>query len=263
MAKGVSIKFKNYQESIPAILNLIGLGKELQKHNSIVLKPRIQPFGDNTPKDFVEAVLAFCLENKNPEAKIFIAEGVDGEETIDLFQKEGYKELAEKYSVSLLDLNEAETTEISSSEFLQFEKIMYPKILSESFVISLPKLSETAEDTMEASLSNMLGAFPAAHYTGFFSSKKSKIRKWPIRYSIHDIIKCKMPDFAVIDASHLGVLLAGLPLEVDKQASRLLGKEFKSVAHLKMVDESIALKAEREQRKAEQRALEKSLAPTE
>jgi uncharacterized protein (DUF362 family) len=263
MAKGVSIKFRSYLESVPAILNLIGLPKELSKHNSIVLKPRIQPNGDNTPKDFVEAVLAFCLENKNPDAKVFIAEGVDGEETIDLFQKEGYKELAEKYSVSLLDLNEAETTEINSPEFLQFDKISYPKILSESFVISLPKLSETAEDTMEASLSNMLGAFPASHYTGFFSSKKTKIRKWPIKYSIHDILKCKMPDFALIDASHLGVLLAGLPLEVDKQASKLLGKDVKSVAHLKMIDESIALKAEREKKREEQKAFEKSLSSAE
>jgi uncharacterized protein (DUF362 family) len=263
MAKGVSIKFKNYQESIPAILGLVGLGKELQKHNSIVLKPRIQPTGDNTSKDFVEAVLVFCIENKNPDAKIFIAEGVDGEETIDLFQKEGYKELAEKYSVSLLDLNEAETAEVNSQEFLQFDKIMYPKILSESFVISLPKLSENAEDAIEASISNMLGAFPAAHYTGFFSSRKSKIRKWPIRYSIHDIIKCKMPDFAVIDASSQGVVLAGVPLDVDKQALRILGRDIKTVPHLKMVEDSIALKAEREAKRAEQKALEKALTSTE
>jgi len=265
MAKGVSIKFRSYIESVPALLKLIGLPKELSKHNSIVLKPRIQPTGENTPKDFVEAVLAFCIEHKNPGAKIFIAEGVDGEETIDLFQKEGYKELAEKYSVSLLDLNEAETEEVNSFDFLHFDNIQYPKILQESFVISLPKLSENAEDVMNSSLSNMLGVFPAAHYSGFFSSKKTKIKKAPVRYAIHDIVKCKMPDFAVIDASAFGVVLAGLPLEIDKQAAKILGRDIKTIPHLRTIEESIALKAEREAKREEQKAFEKSLTaePTE
>jgi len=263
MAKGVSIKFRSYYESVPALLGLIGLPKELQKHNSIVLKPRIQPSGENTSRDFVEAVLSFCIEHKNPGAKIFIAEGVDGEETIDLFQKEGYKELAEKYSVSLLDLNEAETVEISSPEFIQFDSIMYPKILKESFVISLPKLSENAADVMESSVSNMIGAYPASHYSGFFSSKKIKLTKGPIKNAIHDIIKCKMPDFAVTDASDKGVIIAGVPLEVDKQGARLIGKDFRAVQHLRTIEDSFALKAEREARREQQKALEKALSPEE
>ena len=86
----------------------------------------------------------------------------------------------------------------------------------------------------------MLGAFPADYYSGFFSSKKSKIRKHPIKYSIHDILKCKMPDFTIIDASEKGIILAGRPLEMDKQAARLLEKDWKSISHLRLVDETFA-----------------------
>ena len=77
--------------------------------------------------------------------------------------------------------------------------------------------------------------------------KKNKIRKWPIKYSIHDILKCKMPNFAIIDASKQGYILAGLPIEIDKQAVKLLGTDWKSVAHLKLVDESFSKPVKREE----------------
>ena len=53
-----------------------------------------------------------------------------------------------------------------------------------------------------------------------------------------------MPDLAIIDASAKGSLLAGQPLEMDKQAARLLGKEWKSIQHLKLLDESFSPREE-------------------
>ncbi len=249
MVKGVAVKFKSYEETIPKLLDLINLKKELKKYDKIVLKPALV-HSDNpelkeslgTPKEFVEAVLKFCLEHKNPVAEVFIAEGADGYDTEELFESYGYKELAEKYSVGLVDLNQAETEEVIDGEFMRFEAISYPKILKESFIISLPKLSEDSEIQLAGSLSNMLGAFPASHYKGFFSRTKNKIRKWPIKYSIHDILKCKMPELAIIDASHKGYILAGVPLEMDKQAAKLLNLDWRSVSHLKLMNEALAPK---------------------
>jgi uncharacterized protein (DUF362 family) len=247
MVKGASIKYKSYDETIPKLLEILKLGKELKKYDKIVLKPYLSESEEHsTPPEFVESVLKFCLKNKNPVAEVFIAEGADGYVTEELFDSLGYKKLAEKYSVGLIDLNDSETSEIEDPYFLKFSSINYPKILSESFVISLPKLEENEETTILTSLSNMLGAFPAKFYSGWFSKAKTKIRSWPIKHSIHDIIRCKMPEFAVVDASERGMILAGLPLEIDKQSAKLLNLNWKNVPHIKLLDEEFAEIEEKE-----------------
>ena len=90
------------------------------------------------------------------------------------------------------------------------------------------------------SLSNMIGAFPSSYYQGFFSRRKNKIRKWPIKYSIHDISKCKIPELTIIDASEFGSILAGQPLEMDKQAAKLLGIDWRTVEHLRLINETMS-----------------------
>jgi len=250
--KGASIKFQSYGETVPKVLELLKLHREIKKYDKIVLKPSLTGLAENsTAKDLVESVLKFCLEHKNPVAEVFIAEGADGEDTSELFELRGYGNIAEKYSVSLVDLNNTETEEIENFDFTKFSSIQYPKILLDSLIISLPKLIENEETDISGALSNMLGAFPAEHYKGFFSGHKNKIRKWPMKYSIHDIIKCKVPDFAIVDASDRGVLLAGLPLEMDKQGAKLLGKVWKEVSHLKLIDESLAESKEKKEERDE------------
>lgn len=239
MVKGVAAKFKSYSETIPRFLSIIKFDQEVKKHPVIVLKPSLKKTSShNTSAAFVEEVLKFCLAHKDSNAKIFIAEGSDGEDTLDVFGSAGYKQLSEKYSVGLIDLNNTEVEEVLNGEFLKFDKIYYPKMLLESYLVVLPRLAEDDESEMQGSLSTMLGAFPSSHYKGIFSSSKSKIRKWPIKYSIHDIVRCKMPNVAIIDASDYGSILVGKPLEIDKQASKLLGREWKSVSHLRLLDES-------------------------
>lgn len=245
MTKGVSIKFKSYKETVPHLLALIKLDKELKKHGRIILKPSLRSEKSrNTDVSFVESVLQYCLKHKNSDAQVFIAEGSDGASTLELFDKRGYRELSEKYSIGLIDLNTSEVEQIQDGDFLKFEKIMYPKILLDGFVISLPVLSEDPEMEILASLSNMLGAYPSDYYQGIFSKSKNKIRKWPVKFAIHDLLKCKMPEFTVIDASEQGVILAGIPLDMDKQAAKLLGKEWKSVSYLKLLNDSFSNSAE-------------------
>lgn len=252
MAKGISIRFKSYEETIPTLLRITKFENELKKHAVIVLKPSLKSLNDktNTPSAFTEAVLKYCLEHKVPEAQVFIAEGSDGVDTREVFEAEGYNKLSETYSVGLIDLNTAETSSVRDGEFLKFQEIQYPKLLENSLIVSLPKLSPDDETEIAGSLANMLGAFPAKHYKGFFASNKSKIRKEPIKYAIHDILRCKMPQTAIIDASEQGSILIGAPIEIDKQAARLLGKEWKSVQHLRLIDETIsrdmALKAQKD-----------------
>ena len=179
---------------------------------------------------------------------------------MDLFEEKGYKKLAEQYSVGLIDLNTAEVEEIFDGDFLKFENVKYPKILSESFIISLPTLTEDEELDMQGSLALMIGAFPARYYSGLFSSKKNKIKKWPLKYSLHDIIRCKMPEFAVIDASAKGSILAGVPIEMDKQGAALLGKDWKAVGYLRLISDSIDNMAKRELAREQEKNLNQSAA---
>lgn len=248
MAKGVSIKFKSYDETVSKLLDLIKFDKELQKHSKIILKPYLKKSSLlHTSPEFIESVLKYCLGNKNPDASVFIAEGSDGEDTMDAFETVGYSKIAEKYSIGVIDLNNAESEEMQNGDFLKFDNIMYPKILLEGFVISLPKLAEDTEMDMIGSLSNMIGAFPARYYKGLFSSEKTKIKRWPLKYSLHDLLKCKIPEFTIIDASEQGYILAGKPFDMDKQAAKLLGKEYKAVSHLRLFEESFPEKEPKEQ----------------
>jgi len=233
------MKFVSYDKTIPKLLEIIRLENELKKYDKIVLKPHLsENASENTKPELIEEIIKFCLKHKSPIGEVYIAEGADGSDTEDLFDELGYRNLAEKYSIGLIDLNTAEVSDIESDEFLKFESISYPKVLKDSFIISISNLSENEETGISGSLPNMLGAFPAEHYKGFFSSSKNKIRKWPIKYSIHDIVKCQEPQFAIIDASEKGSILAGQPLEMDKQAARLLGAEWSDVPYLKLMAES-------------------------
>ena len=242
VVKGVAVNFKSYEETIPKLLKLIKFDEELKKHDKIVLKPSLIPNDreSSTSSEFTEQILKFSMENKNPGTEIFIAEGCDGQKTTELFDEYGYTSLAEKYAIGLIDLNNTETEEIENSEFLRFDAIIYPKILLDSFVISLPKLNTSEEFGITGALDNMLGAYPARYYKGFFSSTKNKLNKHPKKYQIHDILKCKMPNFTLIDASEKSTLLAGQALEMDKQASKLLGIDWRTLPHLKLIDESFS-----------------------
>lgn len=240
MAKGISVKLKSYGDTIPKLLQLIKLNEEIKKHKKIVLKPNLfTEIEKSTKPEFVEPILRFCLKHKSPDAQIFIAEGADGANTMDLFNELGYQKLAERYSIGLIDLNDSSIQEIKDGEFMKFERIMYPEFLLDAFIISLPYLTDDAETGITGSLAAMLGTFPLPYYKGIFSSKKTKIRKEPIKYAIHDILKVKMPDLAIVDASSKGMLFAGQPVEIDRQSAKLLGKDISNeVPYIKLVEDS-------------------------
>lgn len=242
MVKGLAVKLKSYDETIPKLFALIKLDQELKKHKNIVIKVHLVPGQpeNSTKTEFLEPIIQFCIANKNPGSDIILAEGCNGSETRDLFDEWGFTKLAEKYSLGLIDLNESSSVEIQNPEFLRFQSIHYPELLINSFVITATPVKPHAELGMSASLDTMLGAFPGYKYRGFFSRTKNKLKEHPLKYQIHDILKCKMPDLAVIDAGDKGYIITGKPLDMDKQASKVLGLDWNNIAHLRLVDESFS-----------------------
>ncbi len=242
MAKGVAVNLKSYDETIPKVLKLIKFDEELKKHDKIIIKPQIivgAPDKSSRP-EFLEPIIQFCVANKNHGSEIILADGVDGAETHEIFDEFGYTKLAEKYGIGLADLNEAASVEIQNPEFLRFKSVHFPEMLLNGFVITATPLAKHSELGMSASLDSMRSAFPAYKYRGFFSSTKNKLEKHPLKYQIHDILKCKMPELSIIDASERGLLIVGKPLDMDKQAAKVLGLEWHQVPHLKLVEESFS-----------------------
>jgi len=242
MTKGVAVNFQSYTETIPKVLRLIKFDNEIKKHDKIIIKPQIIIGSPerSTKAEFLEPIIQFCTANKNPGSEIIIAEGVDGAETHEAFEDFGYTKLAEKYNVGLVDLNEAASVEIQNPEFLRFKSVHFPEMLLNSFVMTVTPLVQHPGLGISSSLDSMRGAFPAYKYRGFFSSTKNKLEKHPLKYQIHDILKCKMPELAMIDASEKGLLIVGKPLDMDKQAAKLLGMDWRQVQHIKLVDESFS-----------------------
>jgi uncharacterized protein (DUF362 family) len=264
MVKGVTAKFTSYSDTVPRLLKVIKFDVELKNHSLIVLKPfardKNSPF---TSPAFLEQVVRFCLENKTPDARVVIAEGSEGLDTQEMFAHTGYQKLAERYSLGVVDLNNAELEESRSPHFARFESIFYPKILKEAFVISLPPLIDDRELGAITGISNMIGAFPSKKYKGMFSKNKNKIRQWPLSYSVHDIIMCKMPDFVIIDASEKGAIVAGKALDADKQAAKLLNKDSKSLPYLRLIEETHKQMAQAEAVKAANKGASGEDMPTE
>ena len=240
MVKGLAVKLKSYEETIPKVLTLIKLADELKKHKNIIIKVHLVPGQpqNSTKLEFLEPLIQFCVANKGPGSDVILAEGCDGAETRDLFDQLGFTRLAEKYSIGLIDLNESSSVEIQNPEFLRFKSIYYPEILLNSFIITATPVRENSELGLSASMDTMLGAFPGYKYRGIFSSKKKKLRDHPTKYQIHDILKCKMPDLAIIDAGDKGFLITGKPLDMDKQATKLFKLDWNDVPHIRLIDES-------------------------
>jgi uncharacterized protein (DUF362 family) len=241
--------FVSYEESVPKLLSYARFPDIIKHEKRIVLKPNLtiaHAFPVTTDPSFVEEIIKY-IRKHNKKAEVIIAEGSGGCETKECFKKLGYEQLSEKYHVPLLDLNEAETVKKHSKKFKKYSFIEYPKALVDGFLISLPVLKGHKEAKMTCALKNMLGCFPARHYGGNW---KVGMHKWPIEYSIHDILVCRMPDYAICDASialleheingypkEMNLLLAGNPLEVDKKGALLLGYDWKRVPHLVLADE--------------------------
>jgi len=248
----VEVKFLDYEKSVLELLDRTDFKKIIKEQKRIFLKPNLtlcKYFPTTTEVRFTEQVVKY-IRKYNKKAELIIAEGSGGDETEKCFEKLGYNALSDKYNIPLLDLNETEMTRIQDERFKRFSFIEYPAPLLTGFLISLPVLKEHSEAGVTVSLKNMLGAYPASYYKEPGHSWKNIMHKFPIEFSIHDILVCKFPDYAICDASivqleneingypkELDILLAGDPLELDKKGALLLGRNWKRIKHLVLADE--------------------------
>jgi uncharacterized protein (DUF362 family) len=184
------------------------------------------------------------------DAEVVIGEGcgTPSLETDEVFDRLGYRRLAEAHGVALVDLNRAPLVRLEQPECPVFPEMYLPEVAMESFLVSIPVLKAHSLATITGTLKNLIGLAPPEHYAGRFGTWKKALFHGDMQQAIIDLNAYRVPDLTVMDASvgladyHLGGahcdppagrILAGMdPWALDREAARLLGLDWKAIPHL-------------------------------
>lgn len=247
----ISIGFKSYAESIPLALDRIGAGAELARQTHILLKPNLinaDPHPVTTPAACCEAIVHYIRSVS--DAAILIGEGcgAPGMNTEDVFAQLGYRRLARRLDLELVDLNTAPVQEVPNPGAVNHPVMMLPAIAMTHYLVSVPVLKAHSLADMTGTLKNMMGLLPPEHYgTRGGAWRKAEFHD-DLHRNIRELNACRRPDLTVMDASvglaafHLGgpscepplarIIAGHDPLEVDRMAAGLLGLEWQKIPHL-------------------------------
>jgi uncharacterized protein (DUF362 family) len=245
------VDFCSYKKSVPALMELLGAARVLGEQKRVVIKPNLvntSPPPITTPFQLVGAIVEYVKSVSN--AEIVIAEGCGAPlyHTDRPYRKLGYTELARSNGTVLVDLNHAETMELFDHRCRIFPKFMMPRLVMDSFLISVPVLKKHSLAKVSLTMKNMLGCAPPDHYGGFIW-KKSRFHK-NMHRSIFEMNLYRTPDLTILDGSvglachhlggpecspHVGKLIGGFdPVAVDAYGAELLDVEWRNVEHIRL-----------------------------
>lgn len=178
------VQNSNIELAVQEAINLVGGIKNfVRPHDRVVIKPNLVfalPYdtGFTTDPRVVQAIVQLC-KSADP-LDVIIAEGAGGTDTKLAFKRCGYSELARRYDVKLVDLNESQTTAVDVPGGKALQMLNIPNIILECDVlVNVPKL-KLYRDTNWASLAvkNLMGAIPGK---GEYSRTPSE--EFPIKLS--------------------------------------------------------------------------------
>jgi len=249
MSEVAQVRFTDYKASIAKALDLAGAADQLPQEGLIIIKPNLtnaDPPPVTTDVKAAEAVYEYCSANSN--AQVAIGEGCGDGVTSEVFRANGYTEMADKYTIRLIDFNQAEAVIVQREDTFELKHMYVPEIVMDAFVISLPVLKDHSLTRTTVAMKNMFGIAPAPFYRG--SWNKSKLHSPSTHKSVVDVCLCKKPDLCVVDASvvltgshisgrcrNLGFILAGFdPVAVDAVGSELLGHNPGKIEYLRLAN---------------------------
>ena len=245
--------FTSWQESVPRLLDATGLPDRLAAEKKIIIKPNlVEPLKPpiTTPVELIAALVDF-IHASLPHLEIIIGEGCgsSSKNTWQIFDTLGYSKLADRTGVTLLDLNEAPLVHMQDSKCGRWPEMYLPRIVFESFLISVPVLKAHSLAGVTLTMKNMMGLVPPAHYQQGGHWKKAAFHQ-NIQEAVFDLNRYRTPDFTLLDATrgmqeaHLwgptcdpppNRLAAGYdPVAMDSYGCSLLGIKWNSVGHLDM-----------------------------
>jgi len=251
----VCIEFRDYCASVAEALEDAGAVEAIRGHDQIVLKPNLiqaAPPPVTTSTECIAAVIEYLRARS--DARILIAEGSGGGDTLDVFETLGYNDIGDFYDVDLIDLDRVETMKVANPALTLLREFHIPRLLLDAFIISIPVLKAHSMSDVTLSLKNMLGIAPASRYGGsaFRKSRLHGANNGELHRNIVELNTYRSPDFSLIDATvgmaeaHLwgrhcdppvSRLVAGRdPVAVDAIGAGLLGRDWRTVGHIAQAD---------------------------
>ncbi len=247
----VTINFTSYHESVFRALDDIGTKHTLAKQSAILIKPNLTNASRHpvtTPVQCCEAVVEYARYCSKADIVIAEGSGDPSLETDQIFDLLGYRKMATRQGVLLVDLNTAPLKKQEDKKCSVFPQMHLPEIAFNHFIISIPVLKAHSLATITGTLKNMMGFAPPKHYSGQHGIWKKAAFHENMQQAICDLNRYRSADLSLLDATiglaehHLGgrrcnppagKIIAGFnPLEVDREAATLLGLDWKTIPHL-------------------------------
>ena len=196
--------------------------------------------GITTDSRVIEGVVKFLSARRRGNA-IIIGEGSGFADTLQAFKIAGVDEVAKRWDVKLVDLNQDEFIEVDVSDPLNLKNVRVAKTAVESNIISVPKLKPHRIATVTLSLKNMMGAL---------ASKGSMHMGTSLSENIIDLASVLKPCVAVVDGIIAGeghetsgnpvrmnLVIAGTdPVAVDAVGAEVMGIKSEDVKHLRLAE---------------------------
>jgi len=223
-------------------LRMINVDEVLSEEKPILVKPNYidashPSTGITTDSRVIEGVVKF-LKNRGVK-KIVIGEGSGFADTFKAFKVAGVDEVAKRWDVGLVDLNEDEFVEVNPPSPLALKRVKIAKTALESTIISVPKLKPHRMTDVTLSIKNMMGVI---------APKGSMHRR--LNKNIVDLASIVKPSIAVVDGIVAGeghetsvnpvemnLIIAGTdPVAVDAVGAAVMGINPKNVKHLRLAE---------------------------
>jgi len=219
-------------------LEMVNADKAFQVEERILIKPNYidashPSSGVTTDARIVEGIVKFLKENGL--TNIAIGEGSGLADTMKAFKVAGVDEVAKRWGVDLIDLNDDEyvTAEVPSP--LALKTVRIAKTSLNSAIISVPKLKLHRMAGVTLSLKNMMGVV----------SPKGQIHR-SLSKKIADLVSLVKPRLAVIDGIiggeghelagrpvEMNLVIAGLdPVAVDTVGAAVMGFDPRKAEHI-------------------------------
>lgn len=241
----------SFAESVALLCERAGLSGRIDG-KPVLIKPNLieamrPPI--TTPAVLVEGIVSYLKEAVDG-VRIIIGEGTGASEyaTDHCFATLGYDQLASKYNIPLLDLNEAELVEKRRPDCRRWPVMHLPAIVYDSFLLSVPVLKAHSLAGVTLTMKNMMGAAPPSHYQRGGHWKKSSFHE-DMQAAVLDLNRYRAADFTLLDATvgmqvaHLwgpvcdpppNKLAAGYdPVAIDAFGAGLLGRNWRDIGHIR------------------------------
>lgn len=213
--------------------------------SQILIKPnfinsRHPSTGITTDSRVIEGIVKFLKDRKMAD-NIIIGEGSGFGDTFEAFEVACVDEVAERWNVRLVDLNQDEFVEAYPPNPLNLKKVRVARTALESVIISVPKLKPHRIAMVTLSLKNMMGVL---------ASKGTMHMGTSLSENIADLVSAVKPSVAVIDGIIAGeghetsgnplqmnLVIAGTdPVAVDAVGAAVMGIEPTDVKHLRLAE---------------------------